>query len=361
MSANVSPRPDPYARSPRSPVALGDRVDGDTVIGFAFDPAPEAGEPGDRLLVCGEHTLVGPPARTVPESTDPAVAVERTGPTPVHDLTRAELRPSPTGLRSGYERAVHGMGEGGVLVGGVLDELARREHATWLVGGAVRDLLAGGPQAVVRDLDFTGTAGPGELNGLPLWRRRRREGLGDYDCRVSPRLVWSASPQEFPQRRVMEYRPLNLGGFAFPTYGGGLSVDVRTRDLTFNCLYYDLHRDLLADPTGTGWVHARAVPPVMAVAYGQGDPVGLARVILRCLKFRLRMPDAEFGQAVRWAGELPDDLVARISDEGWPLLDTDWRAYVPPAHRGPRAAELAGQLGPVAKDLVTALLKRTTV
>ncbi|MFF3772079.1 hypothetical protein [Streptomyces sp. NPDC002232] len=358
MSASVTSRLDPYARSPRSPLAVGDRVDGETVVGFTFDHAPGTGEPGDRLLVDGDEALAGPPARTVPERADPAVTVDPTGPTPVHDLSEDALRSPPAGLRDGYERAVHSMGEGGVLVAGVLDELARREHAAWLVGGAVRDLLAGGPEAPVRDLDFTGTAGPGELNGLPLWRRRRRDGLGDYDCRVSPRLVWSASPQEFPQNRVMEYRPLNLGGFGFPTYGGGLTVDARTRDLTFNCLYYDHHRNLLADPLGTARAHARAAPPVMAVAFGQGDPVGRARVILRCLKFRLRMPEAEFDHVVHWVGELPNDLVLRIPDESWPLLDADWRAYVPPAHRGPRAAELAASLGPVAKDLVTALLKR---
>ncbi|MGW4746621.1 hypothetical protein ACWEPR_17630 [Streptomyces sp. NPDC004290] len=173
MSASVTSRLDPYARSPRSPLAVGDRVDGETVVGFTFDHAPGTGEPGDRLLVDGDESLAGPPARTVPERADRAVTVEPTGPTPVHDLSEDALQSPPAGLRVGYERTVHSMGEGGVLVAGVLDELARREHAAWLVGGAVRDLLAGGPEAPVRDLDFTGTAGPGELNGLPLWRRRR--------------------------------------------------------------------------------------------------------------------------------------------------------------------------------------------
>lgn len=173
MSASVTSRLDPYARSPRSPLAVGDRVDGETVVGFTFDHAPGTGEPGDRLLVDGDESLAGPPARTVPERADRAVTVEPTGPTPVHGLSEEALQSPPAGLRDGYERTVHSMGEGGVLVAGVLDELARREHAAWLVGGAVRDLLAGGPEAPVRDLDFTGTAGPGELNGLPLWRRRR--------------------------------------------------------------------------------------------------------------------------------------------------------------------------------------------
>ncbi|MFD9006583.1 hypothetical protein ACFV0T_37525 [Streptomyces sp. NPDC059582] len=360
MSARIAHQLDVYACSPQSPVARGDEVEGRTVIGFTFDHDPPAGEPGDRLLLDGDQDLPRPPARPVPSVLDPSsVDITRCGPTPADGLDEDALTVPPPGLRAGYERVVDGMGDHGGLLRGVLDELAKREHSTWLVGGAVRDLLADGAEAQVHDLDFTGTAGPGELNEVAFWRRRRRDGFGDYDWRVSPQLVWSISPQEFPQRRVMEYRPLALDGFAFPAYGGSLATDAGTRDLTVNALYYDPRRGVVADPTGLGHTHLRAVPLVMAIAYRDDAPVACACVILRCLKFGLRWPDADIDGATKWIGGLPADLTARIPAEGWPRILTTWASCVQPRHRDTGQKDLARRLGPVAAALVAAILERT--
>ncbi|WP_329446338.1 hypothetical protein [Streptomyces canus] len=290
---------------------------------------------------------------------DPAVEITRSGPSPVNGLDGDALATAPPELGASYERVLAAMGDHGGLVQEVLDVLAEREHPTWLVGGAVRDLLAQGAEARVNDLDFTGTAGPGELTELTAERRLRRAGFGDYDRRVSPRLVWSISPAEFPQHRVMEYRPLVLGGFAFPAYGGGLAIDAVTRDLTVNALYYDHQRGVVADPTGQGRAHLEATPRIMAVPYQDDEPVGCACVILRCLKFWLHQPDADIGPAAAWVGTLPADLATRIPEGSWPRVLGKRAACVAPGHRGGPESELAGRLGPAAAHLLQAIQERT--
>ncbi|WP_405607615.1 hypothetical protein [Streptomyces sp. NBC_01508] len=348
-----------YARCADAPVARGDQVDGRTVTGFTFDPAPVSGAPGDRLLVAGDHTLTRPPDRTVPSAADSSVRIIRSGPSPVDSLEGDTVTAAPPRLRAGYERVVVAMGDGGRFVTALLDALAARHHTTWLVGGAVRDLLHDGSEARVNDLDFTGTAGPGELTELADDRRLRRHGLGDVVCRVSPQLVWSVRPEESPVSRLIEYRPLALEEFAFPAYGGDLATDAATRDLTVNALYYDHRRDTTADPTGLGRAHLAATPRVMAVGYEGDDPVAQARVVFRCLKFRLRWPEAEIGGAVEWIGALPADFADRIPADGWPRVNAAREMCVPVRDRGARESALAGELGPAAASLVKAIQERT--
>lgn len=350
---------DAYARSVHAPVARGDQVDGLTVTGFTFDPAPLSGAPGDRLLVDGDHSLTRPPDRSVPSAADSSVQIIRSGPSPVDSLEEDTVATAPPQLRAGFERVVVAMESGGRFVEALLDALAARHHTTWLVGGAVRDLLRDGNDARVNDLDFTGTAGPGELSDLADDRRLRRHDLGDVDCRVSPRLVWSVSPAEFPLSRLMEYRPLALDEFTFPAYGGDLATDAATRDLTVNALYYDHKRNMTADPTGLGRAHLVATPRIMAVGYEGDDPVAQACVIFRCLKFRLRWPEVETVKAAAWIGALPADFADRIPADGWPRVNAARETCVPVRDRGARESGIAHELGPAAASLVKTIQERT--
>ncbi|MFE5239693.1 MULTISPECIES: hypothetical protein [unclassified Streptomyces] len=350
---------DAYARSAHGPVARGDQVDGRTVAGFTFDPHPVSGAPGDRLLLDGDHRLTGPPDRTVPAAEDESVRIIRSGPSPVDSLSGDAIAAAPPHLRAGFERVVVSMESGGRFVEALLDALAARHHTTWLVGGAVRDLLRDGEDARVNDLDFTGTAGPGELTELAEDRMLRRHDLGDVDCRVSPRLVWSVAPAEFPPDRLMEYRPLALDEFAFPAYGGDLAADAVTRDLTVNSLYYDHRRNATADPTGQGLRDLEAAPRVLAVGYEGDDPVAQACVILRCLKFRLRWPEADTARAAKWVGALPADLTGRIPADGWPRVRAARESCVPVGDRGERESAIAHEFGPAAASLVRTIQERT--
>ena len=68
-------------------------------------------------------------------------------------------------LKAGLTALVEQTGEpyGGFL-GALLDELAGAGHLIWHVGGGVRDLIADGAEAKVRDLDFAGTAPVGSFS-----------------------------------------------------------------------------------------------------------------------------------------------------------------------------------------------------
>jgi hypothetical protein len=341
-------------RSDTAPVARGDRVDGKVVIGFAYSREPLS--TGDVLLLAGDEGLDQPPARPVPARGDSTTTVERCGPAPLAELDPARIRVAPPHLRTSFERLLIGLREGGVFVWALLEAMAAREYDLWLAGGSVRDLLADGPAAAANDLDFSGTAGPGEFTDTAT-RLLRRAGAGDYVWRISDGLVWSLSPEISSRDRIMEYRPLALGGFPFPAYGGSLVEDTEHRDLTVNALYYDHRRDLVLDPSGVGLEHLHAIPRVMVVPYRGTDPLGCAAIILRCLKFRIRWRHVELAQVRAWVGGLPGTLAAEVPKDSWGMLTWLRKRCVPAEIRGAEELSLAEELGPAAVGLVKALQK----
>ncbi|MGS2641080.1 hypothetical protein [Streptosporangium sp. LJ11] len=365
-----------YSRAADDPVARGDQVGDLTVAGFAFiaDSASSA-EFGDQVLVEGEEELESPPRRGLRSFVGSTKSVLRTGPSPVQegDL-KDRLESAPPFMRAAFELALSDMGEDGRFVGALLDDMAGAGHRAWLVGGAVRDLLAHGDATSVNDLDFTGTAGPGELCELAA-RRLRRMGCGDYHWRVSGRLVWSVSPSAPPQQRIMEYRPLDLAGFRFPAYGGNLLDDAWSRDFTVNALYYDPRLEVVIDPSGLGRTHLGATRTtngegprtgrrVLDVLYRGDDPTTQACIIMRYLKFRLRWGDVDADGVRRWVDGLPAGLPFRIPEADWPLLlkvrDKCLPASLSPAEQLGLAEELrlSEKRGTVAEDLVKALQDR---
>lgn len=329
-----------------------DHVGQARVIGFALTREPE---PADQMLFQGDESLAEPPVRPVPSPDDPSASIRRTGPPPVYSLAPGSLHQPAADFGEAFQQHLTTLAEAGDFIRSLLRTITVRQHLAWLVGGAVRDLLAIGPRAPIKDLDFTGTIGPGELSKIaPL----RREDAGDYEWRISPRLVWSVTAPEAPDERIAEYKPLARTGLRFPAWGGDLRGDAKTRDLTINSLYYDPGRNIVADPTSRGLADLHSTPTIAATPFQGDDPSEQACIILRCLKFRLRWPDLDTTRMAKWAGTLPEDLVTRIPACGWkPLLSLRDRC-VPESFRGRDELSIAVELGPAAVRLIEEIRNR---
>jgi hypothetical protein len=343
-----------YQRPTDSPVWTDDQVDRARVIGFALIREPE---PADQMLVAGDEERAEPPCRPIPDPADPNLHIFRTGASPVANIAPVDLQKSPAYVGQVIERQLNALGADGEFIRSVLDEISNRKHQVWCVGGAIRDLLADGPEARINDLDFTGTIGPGEL-WHAVRQRSRGQGEGDYRQRISARLVWSVTPPGRSKVRVIEYKPLARTGFQFPAWGGDLLRDSATRDLSVNALYYDNQRQIVADPTGRGVADLRGVPRIAFVLYRGDDPMEQACVILRCLKFRLRWPDLEMREAASWAAALHADLIKRIDPDQWNLLGQIRNWCVPQSDQGGPELEVATELGDIPRQLIKELQTR---
>jgi hypothetical protein len=344
-----------HARTAVPPVWTGDLLDGQRVVGFGLtrDPGPI-----DQVLVDGDEDLVVPPYRPLPVPGRLPPLLKRSGRQPL-GAPAAELSPELTRhVSEGLERQLYAMGEPGDFIRKVLDHVEAEDHRAWLVGGAVRDLIAEGTAARPADLDFTGTVGPGELyDGMRRWRRAA--GMADYRTFISPQLVCAVAPVGGNRADAfVEYKPLSQSGFRFPAWGGALADDAATRDLTVNALYYDRADGVVADPTGRGCRDLLSAPRVASTPYRGDNPVEQACVILRSLKFRLRWPDLDITEISAWAAVLPADLTRRIPGDRWGFLAGLRRRCIPERHRGEAELSTARAIGPVALCLVQELRDR---
>jgi hypothetical protein len=344
-----------YERAADGPVAVGDHIYGKRVIGFYANRIMVEKEQilEDRLLIDDQEPLTEAPDLALSCHGEP-MGLARTGPSPVADLRASQLTAPDQYLRESFEQELVSRGEGGQFIRGLLDEISGLKHHTWLVGGAVRDLLVSGPGTQVSDLDMTGTIGPACLNSVRL---RRSTGAGDYIPWLSPQNVWSLTPAG-QRERLIEYKPLARSGFPFPVWGSSLAEDAATRDLTINALYYDPRLHVLADPSGEGLTHLYGKPQVAATPYRGSDPVEQAAIILRCIKFRLRWSDLDITEMGKWVRRLPNNVVTRIPETGWHQLVSFRRRCVSSHHRGRDELVVATELGPVARQLIEEIQAR---
>ncbi|MFG2336480.1 hypothetical protein [Streptomyces yangpuensis] len=359
-----------YPRAQDGTPLRGDLADGETLLGMTLTStrrevllretdreAPEPPENGP-----GRADLRIEPAAPRPQKpTAPAGAADAgsghgpgpcSGPGPEGIFGPAEeLAP---GIGDAVDRCLDETGAEGAFVRLLMKRLPARDHACWLIGGAVRDLVDLGPEARPNDLDFAGTLPPVELL-QEIGDRYVDEGLGDYRPGISPAsLVVHLSRPGQGGPRILEYKALAVTDFHFSAYGGSLADDVASRDLTVNSLYYDHGKSILADPTGEGLAHLKARPRVLASHNTERAPGRRAGVLIRFLKFAVRYPDADTTRLREWAADLPADLPDRLTDQDWRALRYSWRAAVPDPAR-PRAEEVAGLLGPAAVALVNRL------
>jgi hypothetical protein len=357
----------------RLAVMVGDRVNGEAVTGFAYvAKSPPVGHPraeDDRLLVEGDEDLAAPPDRPVPLPGEEVegVEVDRCGLTPLERLPQGRVRPArevAAHLENSVHRIVFGAPPGGRFYQELTSRLDRMGHQLWVAGGAVRDLIADGEKAKVNDLDFTGTVPLGLMSEV-AYQSLARADLSDLRSKVgraaSPHVsqIMVCSVQLPGHRdRLLEYKPLTLKGYRFPAFGGDLTADAATRDLTVNTLLFDLRRGVVLDPLNRGLADLLDSPRVLVVPYAHEDPVERATILLRVIKFVVRWTDEGLDPSVgdlrAWCETLPAGMVTAIPPDSWSLIETARRYTlkgVPPE----RQLHTARDLGSVPAELIAEL------
>ncbi|WP_030725079.1 hypothetical protein [Streptomyces sp. NRRL S-237] len=339
-----------YRRAQDGTPVRGDLADGEPLPGMAVTRRI-------REVLLRERDREAPePPEDGPGRAD--LRIEFQGPGPADACPPEAFRPAEEeapGIGDAVDGCLDGSGAEGAFIRLLMERLPERGHHFWLIGGAVRDLVDVGPEAEPNDLDFAGTLPPLELR-QEIDDRSVDAGLGDYRARMSrPSLVVHLSrPEQGGGSRILEYKALAVTDFLFPAYGGSLTDDVTSRDLTVNSLYYDHGRRLIVDPTGEGIAHLRARPRVLASRNTERPAGRSALVLLRFLKFAVRYPDADVSRLRDWAAALPADLPDRLGEDDWRALRYSWRSCVPDQGRQ-RVLEIAGLLGPAVVALVDRL------
>lgn len=169
----------------------------------------------------------------------------------------------------------------------ILSAIRSAGYDVWLVGGSVRDAVLLGKQLSKdsADVDVSGTALFHELYrilefvcGASLSHFELRAQLSTDQTVLSLRLNKATNSG---QDRILEYAPLKRApdGLGWE-FDHSLSDDVRWRDLTMNCMFYDERSGWMLDPTGEGEI------PLQPIELPQPCPQGhAANTLFRLLKF----------------------------------------------------------------------------
>jgi poly(A) polymerase len=340
------------------PLLEGDEILGRMVRGFAWK-APAPGQPtghhDDQLLLDGDDRSSAPPDRPVPQTADGA---RTTASIPPADLPAGRVTPAAdidAGLVIRVNDLLNLPGRGWQpVIRPLLAAVHAGGHRLWLAGGAVRDSVAGVPAEKVNDLDMTGTAPPGRFVDM-AYQALRAAGKSEYRLSISPKsLVCAVAVTR--QERIIEYRGLSAGGFAFPAVGSRLAEDARHRDFSFNALVYDALDHELFDPTGCGLSDLTGIPRRFRPIRNTDRPLDTAEIVLRAMKFALRWKttvDVDLELFRRWVAELPADLPDRLTPDDWAVLRGLIRKLEEPEDR---KRAFASCLPPVGRGLILTLL-----
>src|SRR5436190_7412318 len=173
----------------------------------------------------------------------------------------------------------------------VVERLRRYDHAAYLVGGCVRDLLLGGRKP--KDFDVATSAQPNEIRRLfrncRIIGRRFRLAHIFFGSKIIETSTFRANPRDVDlgdeaESSTVEGEELLIRR---DNVFGTAEEDARRRDFTMNGLFYDVDADEVIDYVGgLGDLAARTVRTIgEADIRFREDPVR----ILRAIKFAARL------------------------------------------------------------------------
>ena len=208
----------------------------------------------------------------------------------------------------------------------VIQRLRRYDHAAYLVGGCVRDLLLGRKP---KDFDVVTSATPNDIRRLfkncRIIGRRFRLAHIFFGPKIIETSTFRANPREMEEEEG--------GGDSAETESGDLLIrrdnvfgtpeqDARRRDFTINGLFYDLESKQVID-------HVAGIPDLEArVVRTIGDPDIRFREdpirILRAVKFAARcdltIEPETYRRMMEHRLEIAKCAQARVSEEFYRLL-----------------------------------------
>jgi poly(A) polymerase len=217
----------------------------------------------------------------------------------------------------------------------VVQRLRRYDHAAYVVGGCVRDLLLG---LKPKDFDVATSATPNEIRRLfrncRIIGRRFRLAHVFFGSKIIETATFRANPRELedeasaaeapegeaarPRDRQNERELLIKRDNVF----GTAEEDARRRDFTINGLYYDLENGKVIDYVdGMKDLEARLVRTIgdPDIRFRE-DPIRILRAIKFAARCNLTIEPETYRRMLDHAEEIQKCAQARVSEEFYRLL-----------------------------------------
>jgi poly(A) polymerase len=207
----------------------------------------------------------------------------------------------------------------------VVLRLRRFDHAAYVVGGCVRDLLLGQKP---KDFDVATSATPNELRRLfrncRIIGRRFRLAHIFFGSKIIETSTFRANPREAeeePGEAGVESDSQDLLIRRDNVFGSA-EEDARRRDFTINGLFYDLETGQVIDyVNGMADLQERLVRTIgdPDIRFRE-DPVRILRAVKFAARCNLDIEPETYRRMLEHAGEIQKCAQARVSEEFYRLL-----------------------------------------
>src|SRR5436190_8310109 len=207
----------------------------------------------------------------------------------------------------------------------VIQRLRRYDHAAYLVGGCVRDLLLG---LKPKDFDVVTSATPNQIRNIfkncRIIGRRFRLAHIFYGPKIIETSTFRANPRELEEDEGGESAETETGDLLIrrDNVFGTPEQDARRRDFTINGLFYDLESKQVIDyVSGTADLEARLVRTIgdPDIRFRE-DPVRILRAVKFAARCDLTIEPETYRRMMEHRLEIAKCAQARVSEEFYRLL-----------------------------------------
>src|SRR4029453_4711308 len=207
----------------------------------------------------------------------------------------------------------------------VIRHLRRYDHAAYLVGGCVRDLLLGRKP---KDFDVVTSATPNQIRNLfkncRIIGRRFRLAHIFYGPKILDTSTFRANPRELEEDEGGESAETETGDLLIrrDNVFGTPEQDARRRDFTINGLFYDLEtRQVIDYVNGTADLETRLVRTIgdPDIRFRE-DPVRILRAVKFAARCDLAIEPETYRRMMEHRLEIAKCAQARVSEEFYRLV-----------------------------------------
>jgi poly(A) polymerase len=207
----------------------------------------------------------------------------------------------------------------------VVRHLRRYDHAAYLVGGCVRDLMLGRKP---KDFDVVTSATPNQIRNIfkncRIIGRRFRLAHIFYGPKIIETSTFRANPREIEEEENGESTETETGDLLIrrDNVFGTPEQDARRRDFTINGLFYDLESKQVIDyVSGTADLEARLVRTIgdPDIRFRE-DPVRILRAVKFAARCDLTIEPETYRRMMEHRLEIAKCAQARVSEEFYRLL-----------------------------------------
>src|SRR5262245_20973287 len=207
----------------------------------------------------------------------------------------------------------------------VIRHLRRYDHAAYLVGGCVRDLLLGRKP---KDFDVVTSATPNQIRNLfkncRIIGRRFRLAHIFYGPKIIETSTFRANPRELEEEEGGESAETETGDLLIrrDNVFGTPEEDARRRDFTINGLFYDLETGHVIDHVnGLADLEARVVRTIgdPDIRFRE-DPIRILRAVKFAARCDLTIEPETYRRMMEHRNDIAKCAQARVSEEFYRLL-----------------------------------------